>query len=185
VVFPEVVVMVRLFPNAINLRKCRLRAQGAEMLGSAGNEQGSALVEFALSIIILLTLVFGVIAMCLAIYAYHFISDAAREGTRYAIVRGSSCATYGNFSAPCPVTTSAQVQTYVRSLAYPGINPNYMTITATWPTTGASCTPSVSPCNNPGNVVKVTVSYALPLPIPFVSARTLTMTSSSQMVIAD
>jgi Flp pilus assembly protein TadG len=148
-------------------------------------ERGSAVVEFALSAIVLLTLVFGVIAMCLATYTYHTIADAAREGTRYAMVRGSSCSTYGKLGSPCPVTTSAQVQTYVRSLSFPGINPTSMTVNATWPTTGATCTPSTTPCNNPGNLVRVTVSYSLPLAIPFVPARTLTMTSSSQMVIAD
>lgn len=170
---------------AINLLKCGTRQQCAAIPGRASGERGSALVEFALSSIVLLALIFGVLAMCMALYTYHFVSDAAREGTRYAIVRGSSCSTYGNLSAPCPVTTSAQVQTYVRSLGFPIINPSSMNVTATWPTTGGACTPSVVPCNNPGNLVRVAVSYTFPLSIPFVQARTLTMTSSSQMVIAD
>lgn len=177
--------MARVVLNAEGLQKRGLRVRAAEMFRRSGSVQGSAIVEFALSAVILLALIFGVIGMCLATYAHHFISDAAREGTRYAMVRGSSCATYGNFSAPCPVTTSAQVQTYVRSLTYPGIDSNSLNVTATWPTTGGACTPSVSPCNNPGNLVKVTVSYAFPLIIPFIPARTLTMTSTSQMVIAD
>ena len=163
----------------------RLSVQASKRVWSASNERGSSLVEFALSSIILLTLVFGVIAMCMALYTYHFISDAAREGTRYAMVRGSSCSTYGHFASNCPVTTSTQVQTYVRGLSFPGINSNNMTVATTWPTTGSACTPSTAPCNNPGNLVHVTVTYAFPLSIPFASAMTLTMTSSSQMVISD
>jgi Flp pilus assembly protein TadG len=148
-------------------------------------ERGSALVEFALSASILLTMVFGVIDLSLALYSYHFTAEAAREGARYAIVRGSSCATYGNFSSNCPVTTSAQIQTYLRSLSFPGITSTNITVTATWPTIGSACTPSTSPCNNPGNLVRVKVSYTLPLTIPFVPNRVLTMESTSQMVIAD
>jgi Flp pilus assembly protein TadG len=165
-------------------RRWRLCLQYAKALNRARGECGSSLVEFALSSVVLFTLVFGVMAMCLALYTYHFVSDAAREGTRYAIVRGSSCSTYGNFGSACPVT-SAQVQTYVQGLGFPGINSSDMTVTTAWPTTGSTCSPSVTPCNNPGNLVKVTVTYAFPLSIPFVSPSLLTLTSSSQMVIAD
>jgi Flp pilus assembly protein TadG len=166
------------------LRKCRLRAQASEALRHARSERGAAVVEFALSTIVLFTFMFGLMAMCTALYSYDFIAEAAREGSRYAMVRGSSCLQYG-FTSACQVTTSAQVQTYVRGLAFPGINPNNLTVTATWPTTGAACTPSVTPCNNPGNLVQVTVSYQLPVKVPRELVRSLTMTSRSQMVIAD
>ena len=53
-------------------------------------ETGSTLVETALSITILLVLVIGIMDACLMVYSYHFISNAAREGTRYAIVRGNT-----------------------------------------------------------------------------------------------
>jgi Flp pilus assembly protein TadG len=148
------------------------------------SDSGSSLVEFALSASILMTLVFGVMVMSMALYSYHFISEAAREGTRYAMVRGSSCSTYGKFTTGCGATP-AQIQTYVQGLGFPGITAGNMTVTTTWPTTGAACTPTAIPCNNPGNLVKVVVSYQFPLTIPFVPARTLTMTSSSQMVISD
>jgi hypothetical protein len=151
----------------------------------AQRERGSTLVEFALSLTILLTLVFGILAMCIALYSYHFISEAAREGTRYAIVRGSSCPNYGYLLPNCPLTASDQVETYVKGLGFPGIDPNDMTVNTTWPATGVPCIPMASPCNNPGNVVRVTVTYAFPLSIPFVSKNTLTMTSTSQMVISD
>jgi Flp pilus assembly protein TadG len=138
------------------------------------------LVETALSLILLLTIVFGVMQISMALYADHFISDAAREGTRYAIVRGSAC----NASiTPCPAAAT-DIQDYVRTLGFPGINPNTMTVTTTWPTTGTSCTPSSTPCNNPGNLVRVTVDYQIPFALPFAQVSTLTLTSTSQMVIS-
>ncbi len=149
------------------------------------DRRGSVIVEFALATSVLFALIIGILSMCLALYSYHFTAEAARQGARYAIVRGSSCATYGNFTSNCPVTTSSQIQTYVQSLNFPGITSSNIAVTATWPTTGLICTPSATPCNNPGNVVKVKVSYQLPLAIPFVSPSNLTMTSTSQMVIAD
>ena len=166
------------------LRENRLRAQNSGMHGHESNEHGAASVEFALSVTALLTFIFGILAMCMALYSYHFVSEAAREGSRYAMVRGSACSTYGKFS-DCNIGTSTPIQTYVRSLSFPGINTNKITVTAAWPTTGAACTPQVTPCNNPGNLVRVSVSYQFPLSIPFIPARTLTMTSQSQMVIAD
>ena len=158
--------------------------QSASAKYRMSGEHGSALVEFAISCSIVFTLMFGVIASCLAIYTYHSIADAAREGTRYAIVRGSACPTYGNLGSQCRAT-SGQIQTYVQSLTLPGIDSSLLMVTASWPTTGASCTPSSTPCNNPGNLVRVTVSYQLPLSIPFVSPQTLNLRSTSQMVIAD
>jgi Flp pilus assembly protein TadG len=148
---------------------------------TVGAEEGATMVEFAMASIILFTLVFGVISICLALYSYNVTAEAAREATRYAIVRGSACSP-STFS-DCNVT-SAQLQTYVQGLGFPGINPSSLTVTATWPTTGSACFPSIAPCNNPGNRVNVTVQYTFPLAIPFVPSRTLTMSSTSGMYIS-
>lgn len=166
------------------LRKGAAPANRARTPRRLPDERGTALVEFAVSVTLLLTLLLGVMVMCLGLYSYHVTSEAARRGVRYAMVRGSSCSTYGNFSSNCPVT-SAQVQTYVQGLIFPGVNASNLLATTTWPTTGSACTPSASPCNNPGNLVKVKVSYTLPVYIPFVSRQTLAMSSTAEMVIAD
>lgn len=139
------------------------------------------MVEFALASVILFTLVFGVMAICLALYSYNVTAEAAREATRYAIVRGSACSA-GTFS-DCNVTQS-QLQAHVRAIAFPGITPSSLSLTAAWPTTGVTCFPSVSPCNNPGNMVRVTVTYTFPLVIPFVRSRSLSMSSTSAMYIS-
>jgi Flp pilus assembly protein TadG len=145
------------------------------------SEHGSTLVETALTLGLLMTVVFGILEIGWALYSYHFISEAAREGTRYAIVRGSSCAAAGSL---CTDVSQADIRTYVKNLGFPGINSGNMTVTAVWPTTGAACTPSVTPCNNPGNLVQVTVAYAFPLSIPAVRASTINMSSTSEMVIS-
>jgi Flp pilus assembly protein TadG len=151
-------------------------------LRRACDEGGAAIVEFALSASILLSVVFGVFGLSMALYSYHYVSYAARVGTRYAIVRGSSCPTV---LPGCPVFgTGADVQTYLRSIAYPGINPNNLTVTTSWPGGGPACTPSRNPCDNPGDLVQVTVSYQLPLLVPFVPVTTMSMSSTSEMVIS-
>jgi Flp pilus assembly protein TadG len=164
----------------------KLRARGCETTRRANREAGGTLVEFALSATVLTALVFGVMAMCMALYIYHFVSDAAREGARYAIVRGSSCSTYGKFTSDCPLSTTANpspIQTYVRSLTFPGINPNNLTVTASWSAYPArTC---AAPCNSPGDLVTVRATYSYSLSIPFVLTKTLSMSSSSEMIIAD
>jgi len=137
------------------------------------------MVEMALSVIVLLTVIFGVFEICLALYTYHFISDAAREGTRFAIVRGSACQSPGY---ECNATP-AQIQTYVQNLGFPGINPTALTVTTAWsPYAYSTCVSAT--CNDPGNQVMVTVSYQFPLSIPFIPSSTLSMSSTSSMVIS-
>jgi Flp pilus assembly protein TadG len=146
-------------------------------------EEGSAIMETAMSSIILLTFIFGGMEAGFAVYSYHFISEAAREGTRYAIVRGSSCVNPTDFTTACPAL-QADIQSYVKNLGYPGIDPSNMTVTvgyAGYPT-GTTCTPSAS-CNNPGNLVTVTVQYNFALNVPFIPAHTYAMSSSAAMVI--
>jgi Flp pilus assembly protein TadG len=136
-------------------------------------EAGSSIVEFALASTILFALVFGVMAICLALYSYNVVSEAAREATRYAIVRGSSC----NSFPDCKID-SPGLQTYVQGLGFPLININApspaLTAVASWPNGN----------NNPQNPVQVTVTYTFPLGIPFMPSRMLTMSSTSQMIIS-
>ena len=134
-----------------------------------------------MSSMVLFTMLVGLMKVCLAIYTYHYVSEAAREGARYAMVRGSACT---SFSTACPAAAS-DIQTYVQGLGYPGITSSLMTVTTSWATypTGKVCTPSAT-CNNPTDMVTVTASYAFPLNIPGLVSHTYTMTSTSQMLIS-
>lgn len=145
------------------------------------SEDGSSLVEMTLTIIILLTILFGLIEICLALYTYHFVSDAAREGTRYAIVHGSACVNQG---VSC-TATAAQIETYVKNLSFPGIDPANMTVTPpTYSAFPAGGTCNAAGCNGPGDLVTLKVDYNFPLAIPFVSSSVLAMSSTSSMVIS-
>jgi Flp pilus assembly protein TadG len=153
-------------------RSLTLRSQ----TGIRSNDSGSALAEFAIVSTALIVLILGIIDFGAALYTYHLVSNGARLGTRYAIVRGSSCTAAG-----CPAT-SAGIQTYVRAQA-PGIDPNAMSVSATWPG-NAGCSSVSAAYNGPGCVVAVRVQYPFRLIIPLMPSLTLNMTSTSQMVIA-
>lgn len=150
-------------------------------------EDGGTLLETALSTSLLLIFLCGIIQISLALYSYHFISDAAREGTRYAIVRGSTWTTAcdsmtnGYASAGC-TATPADIQSYVQSIQFPGIFSSNLTVTPTWANSfGAT---SCATCNAAGDLVTVEVDYGFPFSVPFLPKRTFTMSSTSEMVIS-
>lgn len=166
--------------TAIQFRKDGLRARGLASLGFIRAEQGSASVEFAATGVVLFMTMVGLMKICLAIYTYHFVSEAAHEATRFSVVRGSSCT---GMASACPAV-APDIQSFVQHLGYPGITPALTTATTKWASyPSGACSPS-STCNNPGNLVTVTVKYAFPLLIPWMTSRTLTMTSTSSMVIS-
>lgn len=148
--------------------------------GVRRGEQGAAVVEMALSMIVLLTLIFGLLEICLALYTFHYVSDAAREGSRYAIVHGSTCTVSG---VSCTMNSTG-IQTYVRNLGYPGIQSSNMTVTTTWSAYPAGGTCYALGCNGPGDLATVQAQYAFTLTIPFVPRQSLNLTSTSSMVIS-
>jgi Flp pilus assembly protein TadG len=169
-------------------RKLALAVTRARKLG--GPEDGQTLIETAVSILILVTFLIGMMEISLAGYSYHIVSELAQEATRYAMIRGSTAAgTAGTAcTAPGPptcVAQSADIQTFVKNFGFPGIDPSKMTVTPAWAAfaSGSSC-PSTGPCNSPGNSITVTVQYNYPMAVPFVSVRTISMSSTSSMIIA-
>ncbi|MFI5116659.1 MAG: TadE/TadG family type IV pilus assembly protein [Terriglobales bacterium] len=138
-------------------------------------EAGSALVEFALASVVILTVLFGIIDMGRALYAYDWVSDAARRGTRYAMVRGTSSCTGSPELTDCKAGPP-QITTYVEGNAF-GIDQSAGALTVTsscWPASSAFTPP---PCA-PGKTVQVTVEYNFAFLSPF-TPHSWTMTSSS------
>jgi Flp pilus assembly protein TadG len=143
----------------------------------ADRERGTALVEFALLSTFVLMTIFGILEAARALYTYHLVSYDARLGSRYAIVRGSTC----NVMLPsCTPATEDDIQAYVRSLS-PAVDPNALTVTAAWQETPV-CT--VGAPQGTGCVVTVTVSYRFQPVVPLLSLTTIPITSSSVMVIS-
>ena len=171
----------------IDFIQARLSGRGCS---TPSEESGAVLVEFAISVSVILALLFGVIQMSYALYSYQYVNELARELNRYAIVRGSSCAGMPD----CGFTdTDTTLQTYARNnFGYPGIDPSKITVTSTWyaPSSMSEMNPSWSTCdsgsgcNAPGDMIEVTVQYPFLLSIPFWQATTLNVRSSSAMVIS-
>jgi Flp pilus assembly protein TadG len=55
-------------------------------------ERGAVLLEFSISILLVLTILFSTCELCTLIYTYAVMSDAANEGVRYAVVHSSDSA---------------------------------------------------------------------------------------------
>lgn len=166
-------------------------------------EDGATMVEMAISLTVLLGAVFLIIQICFVLYAYNAVSEAAREASRYAAVRGSnSCNVLSSFPN-CnlgPTTAGNPLQTVVQGMGYP--MSNGMTVTASWwgppsvDNNGSTSWPTqcttlqdgnLNYCNQAGNQVNVAVSYSMSLPIPFVShgLALFTLNSTSQMEILE
>lgn len=164
-------------------------------------ECGAELVEFALCASILMGLVIGWIGFASAMYNYQFVSSAAQQGVRFAMVRGhtwsntttTSCSTSAppNFKMPYDCEASAaDIQNYVQNLATAGITQSNVTIITTsasvWPgKTPDGTTTTCATANSQGCIVKVTVSYNFPL-INAILPKSKTvwkMTATSQAAI--
>ena len=53
------------------------------------SQRGQTLIEFAFSFLMVVFIVFWTFELVMAVYTYAVLSDAAKEGVRYAIVHGS------------------------------------------------------------------------------------------------
>lgn len=156
-------------------------------------EEGSSLVEMALSCLILIPVLFGIIQMSFALYCYHYAADAAREATRFAIVRGANCAKFLVSSAYCSPTdggssgaTANDIAHFVKTLGYPysataTTSVQWCTKSTSGSTNWTSC--STTQNNSTGNQVQVTVTYSYPLVVPFLKTNNLNMGSVASMTI--
>lgn len=145
-------------------------------------DEGSLLVEFALTIIILVQLMFGVMQLCLAFYSYEVVNEYARAGARYAMVHGSNCLLPSTSS--CYNDTNAGLQTVVQNFAYPGINANNIVVTATNTFAPGRTSCLTAGCKGAGDQITVNVAYSYKLPIPLIPVKAFTMSSSSTMIIS-
>jgi Flp pilus assembly protein TadG len=152
------------------------------------DESGSALLEMALCSMVVLVMILGIIEGSLALYADHFVSGAARDAVRYAVVRGSSWAgtACSSTSAPSCEASATDIAQYVKSTVPSGMTASTVSVTTLW--TGLSA--SGLPCDNvqgndsPGCVVTVTVTYPFTFMLPAPSAATIHLKSTSAMVIS-
>jgi len=112
---------------------------------------GAALVEAALVVPVLLLLLYGVLCGAVMVITVDQVDTAAREGARWASVRG---ATYA-FDSKQPAATAADVGDYVKAQGVT-LDPSLMTVNTSW-----------NANNRPGNYVTVEVVYNWPGLGPF------------------
>lgn len=132
------------------------------------------MVEFTLVGIPMIFILISTFEMARGMWIYHTLSYAAKEGTRFAIVKGNDCSLNGN---GCAVTVSAVAQQI--QFAGMGLDPSllqvrfisssqtvgYETLTAAlrdttaWPSQNSS-----DPGGNPGQDLEIDLTY------PFQSA---------------
>jgi Flp pilus assembly protein TadG len=151
-------------------------------------QRGAVTLEFTLGLLVILfPLMFGVVDFSRAAYAYHWVSNAARDATRWASVRGQNCIL---LSGGCPAVAS-DVQTFVQGLSVPGLNSANITATTTWSGKGGDgndCTNGgVLTSKSSGCVVQIKVKYQFTFSFPYLSSvtgKTLNLQSTSQMVIS-
>lgn len=136
--------------------------------------RGQAMVEFAMVAPMFFLLLFGIIEAGRFIFYYETLSNATREGARYAIVNGAN--TLGCPSGPpapgsSPCDTSGdRVRTRVRQAAT-GI-PGGITVDPTW-----------DPHNGRGSTVRVSAAYTYRSLIPLVPLPPITVTAESSLVV--
>jgi hypothetical protein len=161
-------------------------------------EGGTELVEFAMTALVLVMIMFAIFEFAFAMYTYHFTSYASQQATRFAMVRGytwskniaTNCSTSAppSFKLPYSCTASStDIQNYVQSLASAGIIASNVTINTTnsyvWP--GQTPDGATAPCaqaNSQGCLVKVTVNYNFNF-LPFMKLSALPINSTSESVI--
>lgn len=154
-------------------------------------ELGQALVEFALVAPFFFLLLFGIIEAGRFVVYYETLSNATREGARYAIVHGSNsfCP-----SGPMPPSTPAPSGCYdrdgnnvtqrVRESAF-GLLGSGVTVKTFWdPQPQVDGTYVNGPLGNGReSAVKVTARYTYAALIPLVPLPSITVSAESNLVV--
>jgi hypothetical protein len=179
--WPIALAIVKACPQSAPRRHTDLRSRRQP---ARARQRGTTLLESAVMISVLLLMMFGVVGFGTALYTYHFVSNTAREATRWASVRGTSCPlNLPSLPGGCPADDT-DVNAYVQNLSTGiGLDPTKVTTTTTWVAPPNNLAICASQPNSPGCVVKVQVQYSFQFLFPLLPSG-FTMQSTSQMVIS-
>ncbi len=106
------------------------------------SQRGSTLIEFAFVFLLFVVLLVATIELGRGVWIYTTVAHAARQGVRYAQVRGNS-------------VTVTEIKAFVESESI-GLEPEKLTVTPTW----------TSADRDRGSIVQVDVSYPFDLVAP-------------------
>ncbi|NOH79638.1 pilus assembly protein [Vibrio sp. RE86] len=134
-----------------------------QTLLTVSRQKGLTIVEFTIVAVFFMFMIFAIIEGSRYVYSNGALSHVAREGARYAAVRGSQ-ATIDTARASDAPATSTSVANYVASRS---------------PLNGVTTSVVWTPNNTPGSQVTVTVSYTFNSFITLFNSVTLTSTATS------
>jgi Flp pilus assembly protein TadG len=155
--------------------------QREDVSKKANPSKGQGLVEFALLLPILVLIIFGVLELGRAFFAFIAISNAAREGARVFTFR-PDVTTVANVQTAVTTEvgnsplvdktkiTSIQIECGIDS----GAGYTYTVVTGS--------TSQIVPCSRWGSIL-VTVTYNHPLIFDYFSLGTLTLKRSAEMMV--
>jgi Flp pilus assembly protein TadG len=122
------------------------------------HSRGQTMVELAIAATVLFVLLFAIIEMGIVVYDYNMVCSAAREAVRYAIVNSGDTAGIKNAainSAPFLSTSNISVNTSV-----------------------------TDPSDSTKKDAQVTISYPYTIPLFLLPSMSVTLSSTSQMLLA-
>jgi len=127
------------------------------------DERGQAIIEFALVVGFLVILLVSILEMSLFLYTYATLTDAAKEGVRYAVVHGSSATSQSEPGSTQSVVNAVQTYTAVSLHTIPNtdVQVNYL-----------------DDNNSPGSRVQVSVNYPFQ-PLFLVNWASVTISATS------
>jgi Flp pilus assembly protein TadG len=163
------------------------------------NQKGSALIEFTLVGIPLILILISVLEISIAMWDYHMVAYAVREGARYASTKGQGCTYSGNTCGITVANVAHQIAsagvglvpgqlnvTLTSSAGTVTCNPlsNCYSNTATWP-------PNSGTANWPGSIISITGTYPVQtalvftyfIPTGLLQLSSVTLPASSQQLI--
>lgn len=131
------------------------------MLAAVWDDEGAAMVEFAIAMTIFISVLLGIIEFGFAAWAKNSVAADAREGARYGIVHGGQSGR---------IADSTMVANYVKTKTSLD---NSIVVIPTWS----------SPTNKePGSTISVKVKHAVPRRGLFLAAHTDSSTSTMVIV---
>ena len=122
------------------------------------------MLETAFILPVFISVIVGIFEFSRAVYAYNFVSFAAREGSTYAMRHGSSSGA---------VATAADIRAVALRHAV-ALDANNFTVTTTW-----------LPDNKPGSKVRVLVQYNCDPIVRLVIQDRLRFASQSEIKISE
>jgi hypothetical protein len=142
------------------------------------NEQGSTLVELPFALLWVFLVIFGLTASAKLMLTYTTLAEAARAGTRYAVVHGSYRMGSG-IDGPSGPGNTANVATVVKQVtSAAGLSASSVTV---YDTVAAPMYPDGT--NNIGARVRVSVSFPFSSNLPLIPPFTVTIGSTSEGTI--